>query len=96
MPTSMHSNLTSSELSVDCVECVETCYTWYVSVTVLQITCAHLAASIVDDKGRVLYEWLIQVLVPAVDAIGIFKIHLHSQPACPVSFTTIHRRKRQT
>ena len=90
MPTSMHSNLTSSERSVDLQECVETCHTWNVSVTVLQITCAHLAASIVDDKGRVLYERLIQVLVPAVDAIGVLKIHLHSQSPHPVSFISMH------
>ena len=87
MLTSMHSNLTSSELSVCQQESLET---WHVSVTLLQITCAHLAASIVDDKGRILYEWLIQVLVPAVDAIGVLKVHLHSQPPYPVSFITMH------
>ena len=90
MPMSMHSNLTSSEMSVGLQDSVDTCHTLNGSTSVLQSTCAHLAASIVDDKGRVLYEWLIQVLVPAVDAIGVLKIHLHSQPPCPVSFITMH------
>ena len=48
-------------------------------------TCAHLTACIVDDKGRVLDEGLIKVLVPAVDAVRVLKIHLRSSIHVTVS-----------
>ncbi len=45
-----------------------------------QITCAHLAAGKVDHKGRVPDLGRIQVLVPAIDAEAVLKVHLQSTP----------------
>lgn len=41
------------------------------------VACAHLAASVVHHKWRVLDEVLVQVLVPAVYAVRGLQIHLH-------------------